>query len=259
MKLPVIFYHAIHLNDNADTEKYSVGVDQFSAQIGYLSEHGFSGVLLDDLFKDRPTASGKHIAITFDDGAYSDFNVASPILQKYGFSATFFITVNYIGTKGYLGWDDILKMSRMGMSIQSHSLNHVFLSDLDEKSLYTELSESKRLIEERIDKPVHYISLPGGFCSERVLSAAKQCGYKAVCTSAPGYNETAIRPNDFLILNRMLVTRKTGLEAFARTVEGNSTDAAYAKGLHMLKTLARMTLGSRAYYALWSMLFKEVK
>lgn len=259
MKYPVIFYHAIHREDRDNTEKYSVGVDQFEEQIGYLKKHGFRGILINDLFKNDAPVNCKRIAVTFDDGAYSDFSIATPILREHGFPATFFITVKYIGTQGYLGWNEIREMSRSGMSIQSHSLNHVFLSDLNDKELHFELGESKRLLQEHVGKSVDYISLPGGFCSGRVLKAAKLCGYKAVCTSVPGYNKATPRQDDLLVLKRMLVTRKTELDAFARTVEGDSKDAVYAQGLHVLKTLARRTLGSRAYYALWSRLFKEVK
>lgn len=259
MKIPIIFYHAICADEASDTQKYSIGAGQFMEQMDYLNRSRFKGVLIDDLFKGCSIPNDNQIAVTFDDGAYSDFSIAVPILRKYRIPATFFITVNYIGKQGYVEWDDLRQMSDMGMSIQSHSLNHVFLSDLDEKNLYAELSESKRLLEKNIGKPVHYISLPGGFCSKRVLDAAKHCGYKAVCTSVPGYNMPASGSNSFLVLKRMLVTRKTRLEDFAASVEGDLKRAFSSRALYLLKFCARKTLGSRAYYSLWAKLFKEMK
>lgn len=256
MKIPIIFYHAIVPEKGHDTQKYSVGVRQFTEQVDYLAKAGFKGVLMDEIFTGgKPDA--KQVAVTFDDGAYSDFSIAAPILEKYGITATFFVTVNYVGKQGYVSWGDLRRMSGMGMSIQSHSLNHVFLSDLDDRSLTRELAGSKRLLEENVGTPVHYISLPGGFCSRKVLEAARECGYRGVCTSVPGYN--APGRGEFLVLKRMLVTRKTSLEDFATSVEGNFRRALSSSALYLLKAAARKTLGSRAYYSLWSKLFKEVK
>jgi peptidoglycan/xylan/chitin deacetylase (PgdA/CDA1 family) len=40
------------------------------------------------------------IAVTFDDGYLDNFEVAEPILRRYGIPAAFYLTVNLIGTRG---------------------------------------------------------------------------------------------------------------------------------------------------------------
>ena len=46
------------------------------------------------------------VAVTFDDGYEDNFNVALPILQRYGIKATFFIATAYLD--GGIMWNDII-------------------------------------------------------------------------------------------------------------------------------------------------------
>ena len=85
-------------------------------------------------------------------------------------------------------WSNLKEMAENGMSIQSHSMTHSFLSDLSPDNLYKELNESRNIIGENLNIIADYISLPGGFCSRKVLNTAKDAGYKAVYTSSPGLN-----------------------------------------------------------------------
>jgi peptidoglycan/xylan/chitin deacetylase (PgdA/CDA1 family) len=61
---------------------------------------------LDHRREGRPL-SKKSIIITFDDGYKDNLTIASPILQKYGVPATFFISTGYIGTDE-MKWEDQL-------------------------------------------------------------------------------------------------------------------------------------------------------
>ena len=163
--------------------------DTFDQHINYLSEKGFESISFNAFLNGfQPDPRKKYIIITFDDGNYSDYSIAFHILRKHGFVATFFVTVGRIGTRHYLDWDHLKEMVDGGMSIQSHSLNHLFLSDLSNDNLQKELTESKKILEDKFSLPVDFISLPGGFYSRRVLKAAQGAGYKGVATSGPGLN-----------------------------------------------------------------------
>ncbi len=39
----------------------------------------------------------KSVIVTFDDGHESDYTLALPLLRKFNFKATFFITTDWIG------------------------------------------------------------------------------------------------------------------------------------------------------------------
>jgi peptidoglycan/xylan/chitin deacetylase (PgdA/CDA1 family) len=69
------------------------------------------------------------------------------------------------------------------MLIGSHTMHHRYLPLVPPESLQAELGDSKRVIEEQIGRPVHFLSYPvGGFTSD-VQTVARRCGYLAACTT----------------------------------------------------------------------------
>jgi peptidoglycan/xylan/chitin deacetylase (PgdA/CDA1 family) len=69
----------------------------------------------------------KLVVLTFDDSAKSHFTVARPILLKYKFGATFFITEGFdfrTNQKDYMTWDEIAQLHKDGFEIGNHTLDH---------------------------------------------------------------------------------------------------------------------------------------
>lgn len=176
MKVPILLYHTL-LNKELNREKYAINIEEFERQLQYLSENQFQSLLIDDFMGSQNSINRnkKGIVITFDDGNYSDYSIALPILNKYGFVATFFVTVNWITTKNYLDWSHIKEMIAYGMSIQSHSLTHSYLTDLSKGDLFRDLSESKNILEEKLNIPVKFLSIPGGGFFKKCFKNVKKC------------------------------------------------------------------------------------
>ena len=57
----------------------------------YLHREGYRTFLLDELQQVEPWPE-KSVVLTFDDGHESNYLLALPILQEFGFKAHFFIT-----------------------------------------------------------------------------------------------------------------------------------------------------------------------
>lgn len=91
--VPIIFYHAI----GNDKSKLFVTRAAFERQMRYLARRGYHSILPPDLAQVKP--GDKVFLISFDDGFKSVYDIAWPILAKYGFRATVFITTDYIGQK----------------------------------------------------------------------------------------------------------------------------------------------------------------
>jgi len=69
--------------------------------------------------------------INFDDGYKSQFLYAKPILDKYGFKASFFIVCGKVATKPYwMNWQEISALKNDGMDIESHTMTHAHLNTL---------------------------------------------------------------------------------------------------------------------------------
>ena len=57
--------------------------------------------------------------------AMSQYSNAKPILDKYGFKATFYIVCNYVGGgDNRMTWEEIKSLQQEGHDIASHTMNH---------------------------------------------------------------------------------------------------------------------------------------
>ena len=92
------------------------------------------------------SASNKVVILNFDDAYKSQYTNAKPILDKYGFKATFYIICNDVGDDGYLTWEDIAALYNDGNDIGSHTMNHKDLSKLSEKMVNFEVGQSKQCL-----------------------------------------------------------------------------------------------------------------
>jgi len=69
----------------------------------------------------------KVVVLTFDDASKSHFTVARPILKKYGFGATFFITEGFdfpTNKRDYMTWEEIAQLHKDGFEIGNHTRDH---------------------------------------------------------------------------------------------------------------------------------------
>jgi peptidoglycan/xylan/chitin deacetylase (PgdA/CDA1 family) len=68
------------------------------------------------------------VVLTFDDSVKSHYSVVRPILKKYGFGATFFITEGFdfaTNKEDYLTWDEIRQLHNDGFEIGNHTRDHM--------------------------------------------------------------------------------------------------------------------------------------
>ena len=87
----------------------------------------------------------KVVMINFDDGWKSQYTYAKPILDKYGFKASFFIICGRVGTElSSMNWQDIAGLKKDGMDIESHSMTHANLNKLSTNALKYEIGGSKQ-------------------------------------------------------------------------------------------------------------------
>jgi peptidoglycan/xylan/chitin deacetylase (PgdA/CDA1 family) len=77
-------------------------------------------------------------------------------------------------------FDQLTEMSRSGIEIGAHSLNHPILSRVDDDTLVAELCDPKRILEERLGVEVRSLAYPSGRAIDinpNVVEAARRCGY----------------------------------------------------------------------------------
>jgi len=181
-RLPFLMYHSI-APASKPGDRLTISPEAFERQMAFLKKNRFNVLPLAEavsyLAEGRRPPSGT-VAITIDDGYANNYRFAYPILLKHELPATIFVIVGSVGSEGYLTWDQITEMSRSGLiDIESHTVQHPFLTGLDDKALRAELEASKVILESRLKRAVPFVCYPMGNYDERVKSAARAVGYRA--------------------------------------------------------------------------------
>ncbi|MFH0839007.1 MAG: polysaccharide deacetylase family protein [Candidatus Omnitrophota bacterium] len=202
--VPVLMYHNIDTNTSSSL---SVAPQSFERQMKFLKESGYNVISFEALIrliKGKKPFKAKTIVITFDDGYENNYTYAYPMLKKYNLPATIFVIVADVGKSGYLNWDEIREMSLHDITIGSHTLTHPYLTSLDEASLDKELTLSKKILEEKLNKEVNLMSYPLGGFNRGVIEAVKKAGYIGACATNPGKKYPN---NDIYAIKRIRISR----------------------------------------------------
>jgi peptidoglycan/xylan/chitin deacetylase (PgdA/CDA1 family) len=218
--VPIFMYHVLTEEArplSADrAAKYRLPAAVFREHLALMRSDGFQPTLIARLWGDRGgAAGGRPVGLSFDDGDLSNYMLAFPALMDAGAPADFFVNTATVGRPGFLSWPQISEMHRAGLSFQSHSHDHVVLLGLSAAALEGQLGDSKRLLEDRLGTPVDFLAAPYGLLNRRVVRAAREVGYRAVCTS---WNWPA-RPGA-ATLGRLAVHDRTTPAEFSQLLQG---------------------------------------
>jgi hypothetical protein len=100
--LLIINYHRI---GNAEETPYDSGVfsctgHQLGSQLAYLTRRYKIATLEEalDIVSGRAVLSAPTVLITFDDGYIDNYQIAFPILRRYGVQGVFFLPTAFVGT-----------------------------------------------------------------------------------------------------------------------------------------------------------------
>jgi peptidoglycan/xylan/chitin deacetylase (PgdA/CDA1 family) len=169
--------------------------DKASDTISNLGKQGGEPTI--PLPVETPTKN-KFVIINFDDSHESDYTYAKPILDKYGFKATFFEVCGWIEA-GYhdkdvsITWPEIAALQQDAMDIEAHTMTHPNLNDLSQADLNYEIGQSKQCLENHRFNPTIF-AYPNGEGSDNS---------KVVNTVAKYYDlaRTDTKPSALAFLN----------------------------------------------------------
>lgn len=83
------------------------------------------------------------VSITFDDGWQSAYTDARPLLEKYGFDATFYINPSSIETSNFMTAAELHALADAGNEIAAHGYSHDDMTAIDDKELNHQLREGR--------------------------------------------------------------------------------------------------------------------
>lgn len=89
-----------------------------------------------------------------------------------------------------LDWDGVRRLSRHPLcAIGAHTVSHPMLAKHPDGTVFRELAEGRRRLEEEIGLPVRHLAYPVGdptSAGEREFAAAAELGYRSAVTTRPG-------------------------------------------------------------------------
>ncbi|SHH55918.1 Polysaccharide deacetylase [Anaerosphaera aminiphila DSM 21120] len=234
--IPIILLHSI------DDGEYSISSEQFKRQMELIKKSGYNTISFSDLYNytEKGTELPENpILITFDDGYYSNYKIAYPILKELDMKATIYIIGSSLGKDTYkdtkekiiphFGTSEAAEMYNSGLiDIQSHSYD-MHQSEKFEKSTPVRSSvkqfenesevdyikafnkdfyEEDSIIKNITNKNIHSFSYPTGYYSEHSEILLGLLGVKSTVTINEGTN-TVIKglPQSLFELKRIDVYR----------------------------------------------------
>ena len=121
----------------------------------------------------------KLVVLTFDDSVKSHYTVARPLLKRYGFSATFFITEGFsfkTNKTDYMSWDEIAELHHDGFEIGNHTGDHLGISNRTIHQLEGQLHKIDSACEQYgIPKPTSF-AWPGNAVTDEALPLLEKHG-----------------------------------------------------------------------------------
>lgn len=181
LRIPSLMYHRI----GNPSSRYQVSVPEFREQMQWLKQTGHHPVTLNQVYNyllGNGSLPSKPVMLTFDDG-WADQWTAAVIMHELGFRGTFFIILNQQG----LTDAQIRQMIAWGNEIESHTMTHPWLTRVSDQQLQWELTQSKRLLEQRFGIKVRYLAYPYGAVDSRVENAIRAAGYRGGIHAWGGY------------------------------------------------------------------------
>lgn len=217
--VPILCYHRF----GAKNSKLNVTPAAFEQQMDWLARNGYSVVTLERLarFLDGKEAlPAKSVVITIDDGYRSSYEIAYPILRKFGFPATVFLYTDFVGASDAMTWAQMKEMTASGLvSIQPHSKSHANLtqrlpgeSDARYRDrIRREVNAPVSVLKDRLSEASFTFAYPYGDVNEYVVDLLVKDRVRQGVTVTAGGNPFYAYP---YMLRRSMVFGNEDLEAF---------------------------------------------
>jgi peptidoglycan/xylan/chitin deacetylase (PgdA/CDA1 family) len=233
--VPILMYHGVSRHSSRRFREFVTQPERFEEQMVYLAANGFRVCGISELVEARadPNAQAERIlGLTFDD-AFKELAVhAVPVLDRLGFGATIYVPTAFIGgtslwlekaresERPVLGARELREISAAGIECGAHSHTHPALDVLTEEAARVEIEQSKRVLEETIEREVHSFAYPFGYESAAVRALVAGAGFESACRVNYGLSAA---DEDVFGISRLPVAEGCSIEDFAALVDGRAS------------------------------------
>lgn len=200
----ILMYHSV---EPGEATGMNISPDRFERQLRQLQKRGYTSTTLSEL--SNPSTYRKTVAITFDDGFRNNYSYAFPLLKKYGFKATIFLSpeIEEIET---LTPEEIQEMYKSDLiEFGAHTLHHINLTTVDDQTAQQEIAGSIEKVEQLTGQPCRTFAYPFGRYEPKHVEMLKTAGIEKAVTV-----KKRIRP-----LNNLLEIPRLGVNGKANSLQ----------------------------------------
>jgi peptidoglycan/xylan/chitin deacetylase (PgdA/CDA1 family) len=179
--------------------------------------------------------------LTFDDGGVSAL-VAADLLEAEGLRGCFFVTADYIGTRGFLDHRGLRALHARGHTIGSHSCSHPLrMGRCRRERLVEEWTRSRKILSDIVGEATAAASVPGGDFTLVVAHTAAEAGFATLFTSEP--TDRVRQELGLMVHGRYTIQRRTSPATVAALARGSRVAAARQKILWNAKKAGKRLAG----------------
>jgi len=217
--VPVLAYHGFSMQK---ADKTHVTKADFENQMKFLKDKGYSVITLDrflDFLNFKSSIPPKSIVLTFDSGRRTVYDIAYPILKKYGYPATLFVQTDFIGHETAMTWNQLKELRDNGFDIQCHINTHQSLAHLKKDTLFKsyfqimdmEMRRAEEIIKRKLGVKCGCLAYPSLKNDDLFIAVLKKRGYRGAFTDRSGSNPFFV--NNYAI-NRAMISGGFDLHRF---------------------------------------------
>ncbi len=264
-------YHGIYEGAQpAGAHPVHISLAAFREQMSWLKASGYTTLRSEDL-ENKISAFAKtpqHVVITFDDGLGSQLDLAAPILQEFGFTATAFVVSAWAQNPQYgraccaglwpgervLSWQELQTLVAAGWSIGSHCAEHLDCRGLSAAALRAGFAESKLAIAEHLSVECRSLAYPFGHyhaealavCAEEYHQAFSVHGGLATQIPSYRYRKHRLEINNSVNIKDFSNMITDGSSNYLQSVRNSIRDLLYLS-VKRKDTVARASNQTRTY------------
>ncbi len=177
---PILAFHNVSATLKEDKWGLTINTLDLEKKFQQLQEANYQTVFITELaqyIEKGQKIPNNLVALTFDDGTIGFYTEVLPLLKKYQIKASLYIMTG-VRSKNYVNAEQIKEIDQTGLvEIGSHTVYHQRLASLSEEEQFKELVNSKKYLENLLQKEIKVLCYPYGSYSEKTKELTKEAGY----------------------------------------------------------------------------------
>ena len=216
LRVPILLYHYVeYVKDKNDTFRQSLNIPPhvLTSQIETLKEAGYTFITtseLTDAIAGKIKLPQKIVILTFDDGYRDFYTDVFPILKKEQVKAVEYVIPDFLNRPNFMFSFQLAEIAKNSLvEIGAHTMDHVWLKGINEKTASYQISQSKKTLESMLNTPINSFAYPYGAFDQQTMQLTKTAGFTNAVSTVPGIEHSL---NTRYYLYRLRPGYRTGQE-----------------------------------------------